>query len=151
METDTWPWDDDGFVWPWERWLWSRTVYNDEAVGESIASYTVDHLQSVALLFDEAGHEREGSVDFGRSGFEGRGDVGGLVPSTTPEGSPARFDIIIPPTPCLPGGLRPIDLLVQPTHPSGLLGASPAPIRFKHFGNFSVEESDEEEGDGRLI
>ena len=126
-------------------------MYNDEAIGESTASCRVDHLQSVASLFDEKGAEREESVDFGRSGFEGRDDVGELVLSTTPEGSPARLDIIIPPTPCLPRGLRPIDLLAQPTHPSGLLGESPAPIRFKHFSGFLIEESEEEEEDGKLI
>jgi hypothetical protein len=53
--------------------------------------------------------------------------------STTPDPPPVD-DPIIPPTPFLPGGLRPNHLLLpQPVHHSGLLGESPAPIKFKHF------------------
>ena len=142
-ETHTWPWDDEGFVWPWQKWLWSGTVYNDEAISESLANYRVDYFKSVASLFEEDGEEgEEGSVDFGRSGFEGRDVIEGQVQSTTPEGSPERPDIIIPPTPCLPGGLRPITLPPPLTHSSGLLGESPAPIRFKHFSGLWQEECD---------
>ncbi|KAA8624530.1 hypothetical protein PtrSN002B_005757 [Pyrenophora tritici-repentis] len=137
-ETHTWPWDDEGFVWPWQRWLWSCTVY-DESIGDSVASYKDDYLDSVTSLFEEEGEDKEISVDFGKSGFEGRSDVQEPAQSTTtPDGSPARpdIDIIIPPTPCLPGGLRPNNLAPPPTHSSGLLGESPAPMRFKHFGIF---------------
>jgi len=141
-ETHTWPWDDEGFVWPWQKWLWSGTVYNDETINESLASYRVDHFKSVASLFEEEEGE-EGIVDFGRSGFEGKDAVEEPVQSTTPEGSPARPEVIIPPTPCLPGGLRPISLPPPPpTHSSGLLGESPAPIRFKHFSGLLQEECD---------
>ncbi|KAE8849660.1 hypothetical protein PTNB73_01329 [Pyrenophora teres f. teres] len=141
-ETHTWPWNDEGFIWPWEKWLWSCTVYNDESIGDSVASYKDDYLKSVTSLFEEEGEQKEVSVDFGRSGFEGRDDVQEPVQSTTPDGSPARPDIIIPPTPCLPGGLRPTSLASPPTHSSGLLGESPAPIRFKNFGRLLDEDID---------
>jgi hypothetical protein len=66
-------------------------------------------------------------------------------------------EIVIPPTPFLPRGLRPVNRLLPSVHHSGLLGESPMPGRFKHLsGNVSVrplvdleedsEELEEDEG-----
>jgi hypothetical protein len=116
VENHTWPWDDEGFVWPWEAILWSGTMYSDETLGESVA---VHNDMSIT--------------------------ASPIVSSTTPADSPARADIIIPPTPLLPRGLRPFHLPPPPTHCSGILGESPMPINFKHFSGHSDLESVDEE------
>jgi hypothetical protein len=101
-ETHTWPWEDDGWVWPWQAVLWGNTIYGDgEEFGESVTAYF---------------HRPDINAEDGNAIAEPF----------------AGDDPIIPPTPFLPGGLRPVQL-ERPQHHSGLLGESPAPIKFKHF------------------
>ncbi|KAL1799335.1 hypothetical protein ACET3X_003372 [Alternaria dauci] len=112
----TWFWNEEGFVWPWVGILWSLTVYNDETLSDSSTMHTVTSFPTSSP-----------------------------VASTTPAGSPARPDIIIPPTPMLPRGLRPVHLPLPPTHHSGILGESPMAPMFKHFsGNSGSDNVDEE-------
>jgi hypothetical protein len=88
-------------VWPWQAVLWGNTVYGD---GNEFG-------ESVAAYVHPPDSNAEDGI-------------------AAPEPF-AGNDPIIPPTPFLPGGLRPVQL---PQHHSGLLGESPAPNRFKHFG-----------------
>lgn len=69
-------------------------------------------------------------------------DGGAVLEPTTVRGyEQAEQDVVIPPTPLLPGGLRPAVDLQPPInaspaqiHRSGLLGESPMPTnKFKHF------------------
>lgn len=112
----TWFWNEEGFVWLWVGMLWSFTVYDDETLDDIVAVHNGTSITASPT-----------------------------VVSTTPVGSPARHDIIIPPTPLLPRGLRPVHLPPPPTHHSGILGESPMPIKFKHFsGHSDLEDVDEE-------
>jgi hypothetical protein len=126
IETNKWPWEEEGWVWPWEKWLWGRTVGDFAASARSLESPVPPTTP--------------------------------FVPSTTPSGSPpSRFarintpitkffnanismppptafkrPIIIPPTPQLPGGMRPPPTPAR-IHKSGIIGESPMPMKFKHF------------------
>ncbi|EUC48121.1 hypothetical protein COCMIDRAFT_57578, partial [Bipolaris oryzae ATCC 44560] len=104
VETHTWPWEDDGFVWPWEALLWRGTIYNDEALDDSVAahsgSYGVQVSRQVGTKKSDCSEHEQASK---------------------------RPDMIIPPTNFLPGGLRQKHLSPPITHPSGLLGESPTP------------------------
>lgn len=115
-DSHIWPWNGEGWVWPWEAILWSSTVYNDETPGDSVAIYKYTNITASPT-----------------------------IGSTTPAVSPARPDIIIPPMPLLPRGLRPVHLPPLLTHHSGILGESPMPIKFKHFsGNLDLGSVHEE-------
>jgi hypothetical protein len=144
-ETHAWPWEDEGFVWPWQALLWSGTAYVDETVADDVAAYRNLNMSS------SSSHRVDGKGDASdqddiASGNDGADTLAtSTLNSATPAGSPARHDIIIPPTPLLPGGLRPIRLPPPPVHHSGLLGESPAPIKFKHFSGHSDLENLEEE------
>ncbi|KAF1840243.1 uncharacterized protein K460DRAFT_410842 [Cucurbitaria berberidis CBS 394.84] len=94
-DTYTWPWDEDGWVWPWEALLWGRTVYADEL------------RESVAL-----------NVPPLPRADRGEGNDSGVFSQAYQQ------PFIIPPTPHLPSGLRPV-YLPPPEHKSGLLGESP--------------------------
>ncbi|ENI04684.1 hypothetical protein COCC4DRAFT_121584, partial [Bipolaris maydis ATCC 48331] len=100
VETHTWPWEDEGFVWPWEALLWGGTVYNDEALEETVAEHSGSCVTQVS---PQAGTKKVGCSEHGQ-------------------------DIIIPPTPFLPGELRPTSLSPPIRHCSGLLGESPTPL-----------------------
>ncbi|KAF1838428.1 hypothetical protein BDW02DRAFT_576347 [Decorospora gaudefroyi] len=107
VETRMWPWDDPGWVWPWEALLWGHTVYNDDGVRECVS--------------EEA-----------------------------PPASSGNNDPVIPSLPRGIGPLHPPSL--SSMHRSGILGESPMPGRFRHFGGRSflrpgkdVEEVGEEE------
>lgn len=143
-ETHTWPWEDEGFVWPWQALLWSGTAYVDETMGESVAAYRNTNMMAPSIRVGEAeeaaNHKETASFNYSTSTM-----TASTIGSTTPAGSPARPDIVIPPTPLLLGGLRPIHLPPPPVHHSGLLGESPMPIKFKHFsGHPNLQSLDEE-------
>ncbi|KAG9193514.1 hypothetical protein G6011_03549 [Alternaria panax] len=104
----TWFWNEEGFVWPWVGILWSLTVYNDETLNDSEAAYDGTSITACPM-----------------------------PGSTTPAGPPTPPKIIIPPTPLLPRGLRPVHLPPPLTHHSGILGESPMPTKFKHFSRHS--------------
>ncbi|EUC36399.1 hypothetical protein COCCADRAFT_55778, partial [Bipolaris zeicola 26-R-13] len=103
VETHTWPWEDDGFVWPWEALLWGGTVYNDEEIDQSV----MEHLGSfVAQVSPQVGTKKASSSEHEQAN---------------------NSHMIIPPTPFLSSGLRPTNLSPPIRHSSGLLGESPTP------------------------
>ncbi|KAI4937791.1 hypothetical protein J4E85_000227 [Alternaria conjuncta] len=51
-ETHTWPWEDEGFVWPWQALLWSQTAYVDETMGESVAAYRNMNMMAPSIRVD---------------------------------------------------------------------------------------------------
>ncbi|KAF1919391.1 hypothetical protein BDU57DRAFT_421678, partial [Ampelomyces quisqualis] len=139
IETQKWPWQEDGWVWPWQAWLWQSTAYD---LGASTNTWAPD-LKSPPPATSPFAFQSSPPVMPSSS----------MNPSTqssdTPVNKATRFEfsmpppptiskqsILIPPTPQLPGGLRPIDLpLPTPAqiHRSGILGASPVAPKFKHF------------------
>jgi hypothetical protein len=128
-ESHTWPWEDDGWVWPWEALLWSNTIY--------LGDDEVDLSASVAGYM-RANKPTSPRVDSPLRDESRTEDGGGTVESNKPsvETPTGHDDPIIPPTPFLPQGMRPVSLRPPQTmHHSGLLGESPAPasVKFKHF------------------
>ncbi|KAI4944912.1 hypothetical protein J4E91_008256 [Alternaria rosae] len=143
-ETHTWPWEDEGFVWPWQALLWSGTAYVDETIGESVTAYRNTNMMAPSIRVDGGDDAvKQDETTFGDDSTSSM--AASTLGSTTQAGSPARAEIVIPPTPLLPGGLRPIHLPPPPVHHSGLLGESPMPVKFKHFsGHSNLENVDEE-------
>jgi hypothetical protein len=140
LETHTWPWQDEGFVWPWEALLWSGTVYIDDTFGDSVAAYRNSYIESSPTV---RGSEKEvvGVANEGDSTTMAVEDA-----STTTKDSSKRPEMIIPPTPFLPRGLRPVHLPPPVIHHSGLLGESPMLNRFKQFsGNSKMQNNKKEE------
>ncbi|KAF2821719.1 hypothetical protein CC86DRAFT_410799 [Ophiobolus disseminans] len=103
IETKKWPWQEDGW----------NTAYD---FGASVSTAAPATLQRVGFATPEAS-------------ITPAARIGTVMPPPTARKQP----IIIPPTPFLPPGLRPIHLPPPTPHPSGLLGASPEPRRFSHF------------------
>lgn len=124
-----WPWKGEGDVWMWwwEVWVWRATVNEGEGEGE------------MSVIETPVG------------GKLGRQDDG--VNVEDPDGS---MELYIPPTPMLPRSMRSStppasSPTSSPTsssmtesplvrHKSGLLGESPAPVRFKHFSGKGFAE-----------
>jgi hypothetical protein len=126
-ESHAWPWEDDGWVWPWEALLWSNTVYLGDDEVDLSASMT-EYMRANKPASDRVGSplRDDGGTE------EGSWTVVSNKPSV--ETSTGNDDPIIPPTPFLPQGMRPVSLRPPQTmHHSGLLGESPAPPKFKHF------------------
>ncbi|USP77777.1 hypothetical protein yc1106_05051 [Curvularia clavata] len=124
-ETHSWPWEDEGFVWPWEALLWSSTVYDDETFGESTLGCTYPHDVPTSLALQARLDKAVG--DHGRAS---RIASDGIIPSSIP-GTSQKQDIVIPPTPFLLHQIGPAHLSSPIKHRSGLLGPSPMPARFQ--------------------
>jgi hypothetical protein len=141
-ETNKWPWQEEGWVWPWEALLWSQTVYDFGASTYTSPDGFMSPLPSAASPVADTPTQLP-NFDSQASKSKGGTPMSNIAGSNTSMPPPATIKqpIIIPPTPQLPRGLRPIHL-PPPTpadiHKSGLLGESPrAPPQFKHFsGDF---------------
>ena len=127
-------------MWPWEALLWSATVYNDETFSESVTAYanSYDKPATRSLRVRLQLMYRHGPA------FDVA--TGGSKSSSSPEASLEHDDMIIPPTPFLPRGLRPAHLPSPTQDWSGLLGPSPTPAQSKCMnGKPALECSEPEE------
>lgn len=128
VETNRWPWEEEDWIWPWEKWLWGGTV------GDFGAS--VRTLESPVPP----------TTPFIPRTSPSRSTAASIAQSNTPIINTNTFDIsmppptvfkrpiIIPPTPQLPGGMRPPPTPAQ-IHKSGIIGESPMPQKFRHFSS----------------
>lgn len=115
-------------------------MYSDDTFGDSVATYRNSYIEPSPTV---GGSEKEvgGVADEGESTTMAVEDA-----SATTKDSPKRPQLIIPPTPFLPRGLRPVHLPPPVIHHSGLLGESPMLNRFKQFsGNSKMQSNKEEE------
>lgn len=112
IETHTWPWEDEGFVWPWEALLWGGTVYNNETLEESVAEHSEP---CVAQVSPQVGTKKAGCSEHEQASNAAADRTASF---TTLEGFPERQGMIIPPTPFLPGGLRPTHISPPIRHSS---------------------------------
>jgi hypothetical protein len=146
IETARWPWEQDGWVWPWQVWLWQRTAYD---LGASTTTQT-DGLMSPLPPATSATKASPPALTFGSPTAQ--------TTSSTPAENAITFDfsmpppatvkqtMIIPPTPQLPRGLRPIHLppaTPAQVHKSGILGESPMPPKFEHFSGSGLSKHNE--------
>jgi hypothetical protein len=130
-ENNRWPWAEEGWVWPWEAWLWSETAYDlgasTNTSAESDNSPLLPATPIIASTFASLTPNTPGSTPASSA----QRDSLAMPPPTA-----FKQPFIIPPTPQLPRGLRPIHLS-PPTpaqfHHSGLLGESPMPHKLVHF------------------
>lgn len=135
-ERGKWPWQEEGWVWPWEKWLWQETAYDLGASTSSEVPPTPFPAPTAnTVRFDTPASTSTQTPTHGSSPALAADTS---TPTPTPEPQPQP--LIIPPTPFLPPGLRPIHLQPpQQLHPSGLMGASPEPSRFKRFSGTSFQ------------
>lgn len=137
-ETHRWPWHEDGGVWPWEALLWEGTVYGDD-FRDSTASFKDTTMSPPAQTHtsnedDSTRKIRFSSPKTGKLNSTEVRKIGGDSKSS-PQAPALAYQtpFVIPPTPQLPLGLRPVHLPPPKhaqVHKSGLLGESPmAPKR----------------------
>lgn len=139
IETQKWPWQEDGWVWPWQAWLWQGNAYDP---GASTNTWVPDLMSPPPASSPFAFGSSPPVMPYSSTTPSTRS-------SNTPIRKATRFDfsmpppltvsspsIVIPPTPKLPGGLRPFDF-PPPTpaqiHKSGILGESPMGRKFEYF------------------
>ncbi|KAH7392214.1 hypothetical protein DE146DRAFT_766376 [Phaeosphaeria sp. MPI-PUGE-AT-0046c] len=152
LETHKWPWQENGWVWPWQAWLWEGTVYDLGASTSTRADESSSPMAVTIPSYTFLGRPRSKSdTSTTTSTIDTSRNSSNHTPLSKPRGfdfsmpPPTAFKrpIIIPPTPQLPGGLRPANLLPPtPTeiHKSGILGESPMPLKFKHFSEDGFEK-----------
>jgi hypothetical protein len=145
IETATWPWEQDGWVWPWQAWLWQDSVYGID-LGASTSTRPdgpaspVSPATPLGLTFS--------SLPTSSISANNPGTTFNFPMPPPPTPTVKQHTMLIPPTPQLPGGLRPI-YLPPPTpaqiHHSGILGESPMPpTRFRHFSGTGFARKTEE-------
>ena len=138
IESNKWPWQDEGWVWPWEALLWSQTVYDFGVSTYTSPDGITSPLPSATLPVTDTPLQQP-NFNSSIANSQGATPMSNIADCSLSMPPPTimKQPIIIPPTPQLPRGLRPIHL-PPPTpadiHKSGLLGESPrAPPKFKHF------------------
>jgi hypothetical protein len=99
-------------------------VYYDESFAESTSEAVLVRRPEEVGKEDVTVFEIDGGT-----GDEHGTQVNGAVGSSPPA---VQQEMVIPPTPFLPPGLRPVNRLLPSVHHSGLLGESPMPGKFKH-------------------
>jgi hypothetical protein len=118
VETSRWPWEDEGWVCVWEKWLLGGTVYDFGASMNGASSPLTTSSTPVQML----------STPTSATPILGQSQ-NGMPPPTS-----FKQTIIIPPTLMLSRGTRP-----PPTpapvqiNKSGIIGESPRPPSFEHF------------------
>jgi hypothetical protein len=133
IETNKWPWEEEGWVWPWEKWLWGGTVGDFGASVRTLESpvppttpfipkTSPSGLASTSLTQHNTRFTKSKNIE---------------IPMPPP--TALKRPIIIPPTPQLPGGIRPLPTPAQ-IHKSGIIGESPVPMKFKHFSDNGFRE-----------
>ncbi|KAH7064293.1 hypothetical protein BKA63DRAFT_572209 [Paraphoma chrysanthemicola] len=146
VETKKWPWQDEGWVWPWEAWLWGETVYDLGASTTTDVNGVVSparRAETFSLgtpLREPSSYTPEGSPNYSSLFTAVRHNTTPWSRTndniSMPPPNASKQPIIIPPTPQLPLGMRPI-YISPPTpaqiHHSGLLGESPGPRALKNF------------------
>lgn len=147
LEDRVWPWNVSGWVWLWERWVWSR-VYTDEEEEVTIVVERNKKEMRKSRLPVTSEERRTPEAEVPRKEDQHGKDK-------TPEPEPEREDdndkrspMIIPPTPMLPRSMRESTAQTPSSppasHHSGLLGESPMP--FKHFNGQGFARSERKQG-----
>jgi hypothetical protein len=129
FETNEWPWEQEGWVWPWQVWLWNNTIYEFSTSTSTCADESSFYISSCAA--------------------ENRTNGNDYATMTPPSQATFKQPFIIPPTPQLPGGLRPASLpspTPEQVHKSGIIGESPMPDKFRHFPSYGSARKGEKLG-----
>jgi hypothetical protein len=133
IETNNWPWEEEGWVWPWEKWLWGGTV------GDFAASVRILESPVLPATLFAPSTTPSGSPHLSLAQSKTSIAKFANVDISMPPPTAFKRPIIIPPTPQLAGGMRPPPTPAQ-IHNPGIIGESPMPMKFKHFSNNGFRE-----------